>query len=66
MCASENSGVAAAPFLFFVVKHNRGEDQDQSDASDHRTSYDSCKIVGRILCKMTKMLDEIRLRKTFP
>lgn len=45
MCASENCGVAAEPFLFFVVKHNRGDDKDQSDASDHRTSNDSCKIV---------------------
>lgn len=54
--------VAAQPFLFFVVKHTHGKDQDKSDASDQRTSYDTCEIV----CKMTKMFDEIRLEKTFP
>lgn len=52
----------AEPFLFFVVKHTRGKDQDKSDASDHRASYDTCVIV----CEMTKMSDEIRLKRTFP
>lgn len=55
-------GVVAQPFLVFVVKHARGQDEDKSDGADHRTSYDTCKIV----CKRTKMFEGIRLKKTSP
>lgn len=49
-------GVVHVPLLSFVVEHSHRDDQDESDASDHRPGYDP----GQVVWEMTEMFQETR------
>lgn len=48
--------IVHVPLLSFVVEHSHRDDQDESDASDHRPGYDP----GQVVWEITDMIEETR------